>query len=85
MYQVIFSKRALKSLKKIPKAYQQKITDSAKKLKKDPFSLDLKKMESFGQASHRLRLGSYRIFLQINNSSKEIIIADIRRRTTQTY
>lgn len=86
MYRVIFSKKAVKSLAKIPKDYQLKVRAITSKLEKDPFVLDLKKLsENSSKATHRLRFGSYRIFLKINGQAKEIILAKIERRTTQTY
>jgi mRNA-degrading endonuclease RelE of RelBE toxin-antitoxin system len=85
MYQVIFSKKAIKSLRRIPKEYQIKIKVQSEKLSQDPFSVDLKKLESPYQATHRSRVGPYRLFLQIDTTHKEVIIADIIRRTTQTY
>ncbi len=85
MYQIIFSKKALKSLGKIPKDYKTKVEESVKKLSENPFQLDLKKMHSSSNATHRLRLGTYRMFLCIDSEGKEIIVANIKRRTTQTY
>lgn len=85
MYQVIFSKKAIKSLKKIPKDYQVKVKTIAIKLNQNPFELDLKKLDSSSEATHRLRIGSYRLFLQIDTTTKIIIIANIKRRTSQTY
>ena len=85
MYRIIFSKKSIKSLGKIPKDYQIKIAESIKKLSKNPFESDVKKIHSSSESTHRLRLGSYRIFLVIDLEAKEIIVADIRRRTTQTY
>lgn len=85
MYRVIFSKQAIKSLKKIPKDYQIKVRNTVDKLIVDPFSLDLKKLGPQYKATHRLRVGSYRLFLYINPETKLIIIAEIERRTSQTY
>lgn len=85
MYQIIFSKKALKSLKKIPLEYQIQIKKKSEKLSLDPFSLDIRKLSSDYNATHRLRVGDYRIFLDIDTTSKTIILVDIDRRTTQTY
>lgn len=84
MYNVTFSKKAIKALKKFQEDYQLKIKEAAKKLSIDPFKMDLEKMHT-SDATHRLRIGPYRLFLQINTTTKEIIIATIKRRTTQTY
>ncbi len=85
MYQVNFTELAKKSLKKLPTDYQIKVKEIVQKLSNNPFVLDIKKLHHTYKASHRLRIGSYRIFLDINTKLKEIIIIDIDRRTTQTY
>ena len=85
VYQVKLYKKALKSLKKIPSEYQVRIKRILPRLKENPFSLDLKKLGSPHQTSHRLRIGDYRIFLDIDTETKIIIIVDIKRRTSQTY
>lgn len=84
-YKVFFSKQAVKSLQKIPKSYQIKVKDVVKKLEENPFKLDLKKLSPPHNTSHRLRMGSYRLFLDIDTNPKEIVIVDIVRRTSQTY
>lgn len=84
MYNVTFSKKAIKALKKFPKEYQIKIRDGVNKLSIDPFGMDLEKMQT-SDATHRLRIGAYRLFLLIDTSTKEVIVSTIKRRTTQTY
>jgi mRNA-degrading endonuclease RelE of RelBE toxin-antitoxin system len=84
VYQIQLSKKALKSLETFPSDYQIQIKKGVKRLEQDPFSLDIKKMQQ-STATHRLRLGPYRIFLKINTTLKTIIVAKIDRRTTQTY
>lgn len=85
MYKVKFYTKASKSFKKIPREYQTKIKSAADKLSIDPFVLDIKKLNPPNEASHRLRVGAYRLFIDIDTSSKVIIIVDIKRRTSQTY
>ncbi|HCB22969.1 hypothetical protein A3B42_02000 [Candidatus Daviesbacteria bacterium RIFCSPLOWO2_01_FULL_38_10] len=84
MYEVTFSKKAIKVLKKFPKENQLRIKDGVDKLSIDPFKMDLEKIHT-SDATHRLRIGAYRLFLQIDTSIKEIIVSTIKRRTTQTY
>lgn len=84
MYKIQLSKKALKDLQSIPPNYQKLLKNSIKKLEQNPFALDIKKMQQ-SDATHRLRLGSYRIFLKINTSLKTVIVAKIDRRTSQTY
>jgi len=85
VYKVKFYRKASKSFKKIPREYKTKIKNAADKLSIDPFVLDIKKLNPPNEASHRLRVGAYRLFIDIDTSSKVIIIVDIKRRTTQTY
>ncbi len=85
MYQIIFSKKALKTLKKIPTHYQIQIKKRSEQLSLDPFKLDLRKLSAGYTATHRLRIGDYRLFLRIDLENKTIQIDGIERRTTQTY
>lgn len=85
MYQVNLSKSAIKSLKKFPIPDQLRIKKVSDKIKEDPFSLDIKKLGPPHKTSHRIRTGSYRIFLDIDTTTKIILIVDIERRTTPTY
>ena len=85
MYQINFSRDALKSLKKFPVADQIRIKKVFEKIKENPFSLDVKKLGAPHKTSHRIRTGSYRIFLDINTTSKICIVVGIERRTSQSY
>lgn len=85
MYQVNIYKKALKSLKKLPLEDRVRIKRAFEKLKQNPFSLDIKKLGPPHKTSHRIRTGSYRIFLDIDNTNKVILIVNVERRTTQTY
>ena len=85
MYQVKIYKKAIKSLKKFPPEDRARIKRALQKIEQDPFSLDIKKMEPPHTISHRIRIGSYRIFLDIDTTTKIILIIEVERRTTQTY
>lgn len=85
MFQVSFSKNAVKSLKKFPLQDQLRIKKASEKIKQDPFALDIKKLGPPHKTSHRIRSGSYRIFLDIDVKTKVVLIVDIERRTSQTY
>lgn len=85
MYQIVFSKKALKSLQKIPTHFQIQIKKKSEQLSLSPFGLDLRKLSSVYSATHRLRVGNYRLFLKIDLERKTIQVDEIERRTTQTY
>ena len=72
MYEVTFSKKAIKVLKKFPKENQLRIKDGVDKLSIDPFKMDLEKIHT-SDATHRLRIGAYRLFLQIDTSINNCI------------
>lgn len=84
IYKIIFSRKAIKALERFPRDYQINIKEASNKLSKDPFKMDIKKMQT-SDATHRLRIGQYRLFLVVDTTAKEIIVATIRRRTSQTY
>lgn len=85
MYQVKIYKKALKYLKKFPLQDQARMKRTFQKIEKNPFTLDIKKLGPPHTTSHRIRTGSYRIFLDIDTEAKIIIIVEIERRTSQTY
>lgn len=85
MYQIIFSRDALKSVKKFPLTDQIRVKKVFEKIKENPFSLDVKKLGPPHKTSHRIRTGSYRIFLDIDTTSKVCVVVDIVRRTSQSY
>ena len=85
MRTAIFTKRAEKSFRKIPKEYQKKIKEAVLNLEKDPFTSGTIKLLNYPVAQYRKRVGDYRILFDIDDDKKIIIIADIRRRTSTTY
>lgn len=85
MFQVNFSKSAVKSLKKFPLKDQLRIKKVSEKIKQNPFTLDIKKLGAPHKTSHRIRTGNYRIFLDIDTTTEIILIVDIERRTSRTY
>lgn len=66
MVTFVFTKYAEKSFKKLPKNIQGRILGKLKELKNhsDIFSL-LKRLVDFEPATHRLRIGQYRLILEL--------------------
>lgn len=85
MHTAVFTKRAEKSFKKIPKEYQKKIKEAVLKLEQNPLSLGTIKLLNYPVAQYRKRVGDYRLLFDLDEEKKIIIIADIRRRTSTTY
>ena len=85
MYKAVFSRKAEKSLKKIPKKDQKKIKESILKLEENPFRFGTVKLVDYPVAQYRHRVGDYRILFDIWEEKKILMILDIKRRTSTTY
>lgn len=85
MHSLAYSPRAQKALKKFPKDYQLLITRKIAELKNDPKPRGFDKIAAEEPPLYRIRVGDYRVFYFIDEKTKEVIIVDIKRRTTQTY
>lgn len=84
MYQLYFSKRFLKQLHDLPDTEQQKVITKLSTLTSNPRAVSLKLLTT-GPPIYRYRVGEYRLFFEIDEPTKEVLLTDILRRTTQTY
>jgi mRNA-degrading endonuclease RelE of RelBE toxin-antitoxin system len=73
---------ARKSLARLPDKDQRHIEQALDDLAKNPFSGDIKRLQSPGWCR---RVGSYRIFYDLLNKDKQIVVTAIVRRTSTTY
>lgn len=85
MFELIYSPRAKKSLKKLPVDYQRLILSRLPTLQTNPKPRGHDKIAAKKPLLYRIRIGAYRVFYFIDEQNKEVIIVDIPRRTTQTY
>lgn len=85
MFDLIYSPKAQKSLRKLPKEYQVLILKKLPILEADPKPGGHDKIAAGKPPLYRIRIGDYRVFYFIKEEAKEVIIVDIKRRTTQTY
>ncbi len=85
MFNLVYSPRAQKSLRKFPTEYQLLILKKIQILQENPKPRGYDKIAAKNPPLYRLRIGDYRIFYFIDEETKEVIIVDIKRRTTQTY
>ena len=84
MYSLIYSPRSQKSLRKFPKEYQSLILRKLASLKDNPKPRGYDKIAARIPPLYRICIGDYRVFYFINEEIKEVIVADVKRRTTQT-
>ena len=82
-WQLDIHPKVLKSLNKFPQKDSFKIQAVIKAIPENPFAGDVLKMNN--QDLWRRRVGSYRLFFEINLSRKSIFIFHVERRTSKTY
>lgn len=72
MHSFIFTKSAYKEFSKLPDDVKERIEKKLKRLKshQDIFSI-LKHLHNFEPASHRLRVGSYRLILELRHQQNK--------------
>ncbi len=80
MYQVDFSKQAVKNLKGIASVYQKKILEQIKVLAVNPFEMSNVKKLKGEEDTYRLRVADYRIVYKIKDNELIILIVDINHR-----
>ncbi|KPJ67717.1 MAG: hypothetical protein AMJ43_03550 [Coxiella sp. DG_40] len=77
-YKLSIEKPALKTLKKIPKPYKQKIIETINMLKDNPKPLGAKKL--VGRDGWRIRINDYRIIYITKESISTILVISIGHR-----
>ncbi len=85
MFKLTYSPRAQKSIRKFPSDYQRLILSKTKVLMENPRPRGFDKIAAKTPPLYRIRVGDYRVFYFINEENLEVIIVDVKRRTTQTY
>jgi len=78
-YQVEFSKKASKELRKIDSRYVPRIYEVAESLSSEPRPVGCKKL-SGSEHTYRIRVGDYRIIYDIEDDKLVILVIRIRHR-----
>lgn len=80
----VFTKQAEKSFTQLPQVIQQRILKKLKELKRHSDILSvLKPLHNFAPATHRLRVGDYRLILswqKQRNEQFEFLVLDVGHR-----
>ena len=84
MYKPFYSKQFQKQIKAFPQKEQIKILKKVKNSLADPRQAGTKLITTKPPV-YKFRAGEYRIFFELDNQTKTIIITSVVRRTTQTY
>ncbi|MBN1502904.1 type II toxin-antitoxin system RelE/ParE family toxin [Candidatus Woesearchaeota archaeon] len=81
MFDVEYSKKALKFLKSCDKTLADRIIDKVKSLKKEPIGHDSKSVEGYKIKLYRIRAGDYRILYEVDYSQNVVGIVKIDKRS----
>jgi len=77
----VFTKYSEKAFNKLPKNVKERILDKLRELKKhDDIFAVLKRLHNLEPASHRLRIGNYRLILELKsqkNDKTEFWVLDV--------
>ena len=78
MYAIIFKPKAENQFKKLPKSIQERILNVLYRIRIRPFSYDIKKLQ--GVDYYRIRIGEYRVIVDILQNEQVISIIEIGHR-----
>jgi len=80
-YQLSFSDKALKSLKKIPKSDNERIISALEELAIDPAAkVNVKRLNNHPDAIFRLRVDNYRVLYDRHDAVRIIAVIDVGHR-----
>jgi len=83
-WRVQVADRARRELERLPRRDRERILRTLASMQLDPFGGDIARLH--GQRSTwRRRVGSYRIFFDVNKEAQMVDILEIVRRTSVTY
>lgn len=77
MYEIIFSETALKHLKKLERSIQKRIITALERIRIRPESF-VKRL--VGESYYRLRVGDYRVILDIQQKNLIILVIEVGHR-----
>jgi len=84
MITVILSDTAKKNLSKLDKKTQKIIRTTLKKFRDNPGSVDFGKISS-RKNEWKIKVGVWRIFMELDKTTKIYIVNEIKRRREDTY
>lgn len=81
VYQIEFTKTAVRSLKKISEPYRSLIVDKLRELAHDPYHSPNVKALKGVLGSYRLRVADYRVIYKLEDSELIILVVEIDHRS----
>ena len=81
MFDIGYSKQAIKFLKSADKNLSTRILKKIEQLKENPVQHDSKIVEGYAESIYRVRVGDYRILYEVDYKGKLIGIVKIEKRS----
>ena len=82
---VVVEKRAYRTLSRLEEADRQRIQGALDAMRATPFGGDLKHLSNDPRGQFRRRVGSWRIFFDVDPGRGRVDVTAIERRTSTTY
>ncbi len=81
MFDIKYSKQAVKFLKSLDKKLVSRILIKIEKLREEPIQHDSKRIEGYNKKLFRIRVGDYRILYEVDHKGNLIGIIKIGKRS----
>lgn len=80
MYEVVFTKESLRTLRRMPKNIAQLIREKLEQLRVDPFAPNNNVTKLVGRPGYRLRVGDWRVIYEIENERLVLLVIRVGSR-----
>jgi mRNA interferase RelE/StbE len=77
MYAVVFTKQALRTLRKVPRNLSMLIREKLEQLAVDPYAPNNNVTKLVGRAGYRLRVGDWRVIYELQDQQLVLIVIKI--------
>jgi mRNA-degrading endonuclease RelE of RelBE toxin-antitoxin system len=82
MWRVVVDPRVDRSTRRFPQHDRERIFEAINRMAENPLLGDVKKL---GPDGYRRRVGSYRIFFELQRNQGVVFVSRVERRTSTTY
>ena len=83
-WRVVVTRPAERAFRKMPKKDAARVAEALRGMEKNPFAGDVVALQGMHKGSFRCRVGSWRLFFDLQAGEKLVVITNIRRRTSKT-